>query len=97
MTGMEQALADLIDIGHRTGSREEQLKAAEACVRRYCEELEAAAGREAAGRSLVARSLFEFRERIGRMLGREELADPVRNVLDHAYRLLKLAGAHEFG
>jgi hypothetical protein len=94
---MEQALSDLIDIGHRTGSREEHLKSAEACIRRYCEELEAASGQAATGRSQVARSLFELRERIGRMLGREELAEPVRNVLDHAYRLLKLAGAHEFG
>jgi hypothetical protein len=95
VTGTEQALAELVGIGRRMGSREEHLAAAEACIHRYRQELEAASDAPAAGRSRVARSLFELRERIGRMLGRDELADPVREVLDHAYRLLKLAGAQE--
>jgi hypothetical protein len=87
MKKSEQLIADLLVIG-RMDPTDERLRATEQRVRQFLDELLdwAAEGNKPAGR--VAGYIRDAIDEIGFVLQRDELAEPVREVLGRAYDLL---------
>ena len=87
MKKSEQLIADLIVIG-RIDPATSRLQAAERRVHRFLDELDHWAADERASEKRLARHIDDAKREISFVLDRNQLADPVREVLDRAHELL---------